>query len=88
MYPGRESTMFYTCVGKMPAALTQSKSKVNVCFNILVLVTLLIHISLSVRFWIQRRKEEKALDSHQKNFSVRAFLVEKMKKESFFRYPH
>jgi hypothetical protein len=85
MYPGRESTMFYSCVGKMPAALTQSKSKVNVCFNILVLVTLLIHISLSIRIWIQRRKEEKATNSHQNKFSVRAFLREKMKKEAFFR---
>ncbi len=68
-----------------------STSKINLSFNILVLCTLLIHIVISVLFWIHRQKEKKIVQAPQQSFSVQSFIIAKMKKESLFRYhfePH
>jgi hypothetical protein len=85
IYPGKEPAMFYFCLGKMSKTLLHSKSKINWSFNILVLVSLLIHFCISLLFWIHHWKEKKTVKPFQKSFSVGLFIIEKMKKDSLFR---
>ena len=91
IFPGKLPMSFYFCSGKMHKSLTDIKVKNNPSFNFLVIVTLLVHTYIHIRFFFHKRHETpppslpqlpNSPDSTQ--LRIRSILMNKIKQENLF----
>jgi uncharacterized protein (UPF0333 family) len=59
IFPGKEPTTFYLCIGKMPKLLVSIKTKTNISFNFLLLISIICHAYIHIHLFIQKYKENK-----------------------------
>jgi len=73
--------MFYFCVGKMPTNLVQETVKKNSSFDFVVILTIVSHVIIGLKFWMFNKRENVAQGQPK-----RAFAFEKLKEVSIYRF--
>ena len=87
--PGKMPMTFYFCVGKMHKSLTDVKVKNNSSFNFLVIMTIICHTHINIKFFFhKRRASTMSAPMLQQPYSsqprIHIILMNKMNQENLF----
>jgi hypothetical protein len=80
---GRQSTLYYLCIGQMPAHLVNEQVKFNLPFYVLKILSIACHMFVAIRFIVDRITGNK--QSKIMIYSTSEAHLNKINKESLFR---
>ena len=96
IFPGKQPMSFYFCLGKMHKSLIDVKVKNNASFNFLVIMTIICHTFIHIKFFVHKQHETLGSVPHPLPQSqlpsspncgqprIQTILMNRIKQESLF----